>query len=92
MLNVTAVSEKNQTKYSVQVRSILGNIVHYIHNMFCEGGVIYNYFSFFQINLNLGFLDNETFINGAPLKSTGVTRMTCPALLCMHCLVFFFIY
>ncbi|XP_067239842.1 glycoprotein integral membrane protein 1 [Chanodichthys erythropterus] len=51
VLNVTAVSEKNQTKYSV------------------------------QINLNIGFLDNETFINGAPLKSTGVTRMTCPALL-----------
>lgn len=25
MLNVTAVSEKNQTKYSVQVRSILKN-------------------------------------------------------------------
>ncbi|XP_067273006.1 glycoprotein integral membrane protein 1 [Pseudorasbora parva] len=51
VLNVTAVSENNQTKYSV------------------------------QINLNIGFLDNETFINGAPLKSTGVTRMTCPALL-----------
>lgn len=25
MLNVTAVSENSQTKYSVQVRSILGN-------------------------------------------------------------------
>lgn len=46
--------------------------------------------SFFQINLNIGFLDNETFINGAPLKSTGVTRMTCPAFLCMHlCLLFY---
>lgn len=45
--------------------------------------------SFFQINLNIGFLDNETFINGTPLKSTGVTRMTCPAFLCMHlCLLF----
>ncbi|XP_016427492.1 glycoprotein integral membrane protein 1-like isoform X2 [Sinocyclocheilus rhinocerous] len=51
VLNVTAVSETNQTKYSV------------------------------QINLNIGLLDNETFINGAPLKPSGVTRMTCPALL-----------
>ncbi|XP_077076733.1 glycoprotein integral membrane protein 1 [Siphateles boraxobius] len=51
VLNVTAVSENSQTKYSV------------------------------QINLNIGFLDNETFINGAPLKSTGVTRMMCPAFL-----------
>ncbi|XP_043075007.1 glycoprotein integral membrane protein 1-like [Puntigrus tetrazona] len=51
VLNVTAVSQTNQTKYSV------------------------------QINLNIGLLDNETFINGAPLKSPGVTRMICPALL-----------
>uniref|UniRef100_A0A8C1W821 Glycoprotein integral membrane 1 n=1 Tax=Cyprinus carpio TaxID=7962 RepID=A0A8C1W821_CYPCA len=51
VLNVTAVSETNQTKYSV------------------------------QINLNIGLLDNETFINGALLKPSGVTRMTCPALL-----------
>ncbi|KAI2651946.1 Glycoprotein integral membrane protein 1 [Labeo rohita] len=50
VLNVTAVSETNQTKYSV------------------------------QINLNVGLLDNETFINGAPIKPSGVTRMTCPAL------------
>ncbi|XP_051954847.1 glycoprotein integral membrane protein 1-like [Xyrauchen texanus] len=34
-----------------------------------------------QINLNVGLWDNETFINGAPLKSPGVTRLTCPALL-----------
>ncbi|KAG1964327.1 glycoprotein integral membrane protein [Pimephales promelas] len=34
-----------------------------------------------QINLNVGFLDNETLINGARLKSTGVTRVTCPAFL-----------
>ncbi|KAK2883460.1 hypothetical protein Q8A67_017097 [Cirrhinus molitorella] len=34
-----------------------------------------------QLNLNVGVLDNETFINGAPLKPSGVTRMTCPALL-----------
>ncbi|XP_059354760.1 glycoprotein integral membrane protein 1-like [Carassius carassius] len=51
VLNVTAVSETNQTQYSI------------------------------QINLTLGLSDNETFINGAPLKPSGVTRMTCPALL-----------
>ncbi|XP_051500694.1 glycoprotein integral membrane protein 1-like [Myxocyprinus asiaticus] len=51
VLNVTAFSEINQTKYSV------------------------------QINLSVGLWDNETFINGAPLKSSGVTRLSCPALL-----------
>lgn len=51
VLNVTALSEINQTKYNV------------------------------QINLNIGLLDNDIFINGAPLKPSGVTRMTCPALL-----------
>nr|XP_055042206.1 glycoprotein integral membrane protein 1 [Misgurnus anguillicaudatus] len=34
-----------------------------------------------QINLTLGLWDNETFINGAPIKHSEVTRMISPVLL-----------
>ncbi|XP_056621012.1 glycoprotein integral membrane protein 1 [Triplophysa dalaica] len=34
-----------------------------------------------QMNLTVGLLDNETFINGAPIKHSQVTRMICPVLL-----------
>lgn len=34
------------------------------------------------MNLTVGLLDNETFINGAPIKHSQVTRMICPVLLC----------
>lgn len=34
-----------------------------------------------QMNLTVGLWDNETFINGAPIKHSEVTRMTCPVLL-----------
>ncbi|XP_076872531.1 glycoprotein integral membrane protein 1 [Brachyhypopomus gauderio] len=34
-----------------------------------------------QINLNVTMADNQTVVNGIPLRPSGVTRMTCQALL-----------
>ncbi|TRZ01696.1 hypothetical protein DNTS_006528, partial [Danionella cerebrum] len=40
-----------------------------------------------QINLSLLVMENETMINGYPVKPSAVTRITCPAVLCKTRLV-----